>query len=102
MHGLGLQCRKKYLLGNSTQKVTRCDCPCVCCVSESQCYFHLQFIEKDKIEGVFIHEYICGARIQNSLAIIISNETNLCLIFKHIYPGFEALKNVYCSCQNEL
>lgn len=73
----GIQLKIKYKCGIETKK----------------------FIEAEKLERVFIHEYIYRSQVKFSLAVIISGEKRLHLVFKHLYPGFNNLRLVYMNCE---
>mmetsp|Transcript_15323 Transcript_15323/g.25586 ORF Transcript_15323/g.25586 Transcript_15323/m.25586 type:complete len:165 (+) Transcript_15323:96-590(+) len=76
----GIQLRIRYLLGAE----------------------NTQFLDTDRIEGIFIHEYFYGSEVHYSLAFIVAGQERLSLLFKHLYPGFSTLKRVYNSCQQNL
>lgn len=78
----------------------------------------VQFIDKELIERIFIHEYIHHCQVHFALAFHVkshncrstvidnradgtadnasmSNENPLITIFHHIYPGYEYVQHVY-------
>ncbi len=63
--------------------------------------FVLQFIDKDRLEAVFIHEYFYGSQVRYSVAFIIRDEDRLTLLFKFLNPGFLNIKRVYQECLKE-
>ena len=62
----------------------------------------MTFIEVDKLDRFFIHEYIYGSEVKFSLAILVMGEKRLLLAFKHLYPGFQNLQHVYRHLKNSL
>lgn len=52
------------------------------------------FIEVDKLDRVFIHEYIYRSEVKFSIAILAKGDNRLLLSFKHLYPGFQNLQKV--------
>jgi len=60
------------------------------------------FLETDKIERVFIHEYIHGSQVKFSLAFLLVGDNRLTLAFNIIYPGFKNLQKVYMYCKQGL
>lgn len=56
-----------------------------------------KFLDADRIEGVFIHEYIYGSQCSYCLAFFVKGQETLSLLFKHLYPGFDELRTVYAS-----
>mmetsp|Transcript_28568 Transcript_28568/g.39314 ORF Transcript_28568/g.39314 Transcript_28568/m.39314 type:complete len:165 (-) Transcript_28568:3-497(-) len=57
------------------------------------------FLETDKIERVFIHEYIHGSQVKFSLAFLLAGDNRLTLAFNIIYPGFKNLQKIYMNCK---
>ena len=61
------------------------------------------FLETDKIDGMFIHEYILGSEIKYCLAFIVKGNNKLCLFCKHLYPlSLHILKKIYRKCKQNL
>jgi hypothetical protein len=60
------------------------------------------FLDTDRIDGVLIHEYVHGSQVNYSLAFLVKGQKNMSLLFKHLYPGFEKLREVYWACKNNL
>lgn len=58
----------------------------------------IQFLDKDKITGVIVHEVIVGSIIRYELAFTLRDEAKLSLSFTHLYPGLDDLKRVYKAC----
>jgi hypothetical protein len=63
----------------------------------SICLFE-QFLDKDKITGVIVHECIVGSSVRYELAFLMRDESKLSLSFKHLYPGLKDLTRVYKAC----
>lgn len=57
-----------------------------------------KFLDKDKIEGVIVHECIRGSSVHYQLAFLMKDETRLSLSFQHLYPGLNQLTRVYAVC----
>jgi hypothetical protein len=68
-----------------------------------------KFLDKDKISGVIIHEYIRGSSVRYGLAFLVRGDgeggvdahrqqSTLSLSFGHLYPGLENLTKVYRAC----
>lgn len=68
-----------------------------------------KFLDKDKISGVIIHEYIRGSSVRYGLAFLVrggedghadlrQQQSSLSLSFGHLYPGLENLTKVYRAC----
>jgi GPI-GlcNAc transferase complex, PIG-H component len=57
-----------------------------------------KFLDKDKIEGVIVHECIRGSSVHYQLAFLMKDETKLSLSFQHLYPGLNHLTRVYAVC----
>ncbi len=72
----GVQVRVKYLSGREKTK----------------------FIEKDRIESIFLHEYIRSFEVHFSIAIMVRNEKKMVLIYKDAYTGYIFLKRVLNAC----
>ena len=62
----------------------------------------MTFVEVDKLDRYFIHEYIYGSEVKFSLAILLLGEKRLLLAFKHLYPGFQNLQHVYGYLKHSL
>ena len=62
----------------------------------------MTFVEVDKLDRFFIHEYIYGSEVKFSLAILVIGEKRLLLAFKHLYPGFQNLQHVYRYLKHSL
>eukprot|EP01039_Chlorochromonas_danica_P004602 gene4602-5044_t len=62
------------------------------------CAEKLVFFDKDRLEGVFIHEFIQGSTVQACLAFLLEGEERLILAFDNCYPGYQALQTVYRNC----
>lgn len=75
---IGIQIRIQYLFGERTR-----------------------FIDKDKLEGAFVHEFVRGSAVRTALALLLQGEPGLCLVFDQCYPGFQALRRVYQVCLAE-
>lgn len=60
--------------------------------------FLIQFLDKDKIVGVIVHETIVGSRIRYELAFLMRDEAKLSLSFTYLYPGLADLRKVYKAC----
>ena len=58
----------------------------------------IKFLERARIEGIIIHEFIQGSSISFSLGFIVSEYNYLILSFKNVYPGLEFIKRVYLKC----
>lgn len=76
----GIQLRVKYLLGSELSK----------------------FLDKDRVDGILLHEYIYGSQIRYSIAFLVKGQDRMSLLFKNLYPGFDGLKRVYKNCQQSL
>jgi hypothetical protein len=63
---------------------------------------YFQFIEKDMLRNVFLHEYIFRSQVKFSLAWIVRDRESLLLVFHDLYPGYAALKEVYLACFKEM
>lgn len=59
----------------------------------------IQFIDRDKVDGIFMHECIRGCKIHYHLAFLLHCNKRLALSFKHVYPGFSELQRVYTACK---
>ncbi len=57
-----------------------------------------EFLDFDRIDGVLIHEFFSGSQVRFCLAFLVKEETRMSLIFKHLYPGFDAMRRVYANC----
>ena len=57
-----------------------------------------QFLDKDKISGVIVHESIVGSSVRYRLAFLMRDEAKLSLSFTHLYPGLPDLQRVYKAC----
>ena len=81
------------------------------------CYsvVRFKFLDKDKISGVIIHEYIRGSSVHYGLAFLmrgvdtcdtavgdhdshIPQQPRLSMSFGHVYPGLDNLVKVYRAC----
>lgn len=60
------------------------------------------FLDTDRIDAVLIHEYFYGSQVSYSLAFIVKGQQRMSLLFKHVYPGFAKLREVYWACKNNL
>ena len=58
----------------------------------------LQFLDKDKISGVIVHEAIVGSSVKYELAFLMRDEPKLSISFTHLYPGLGNLRRVYKAC----
>lgn len=58
----------------------------------------VQFLDKDKIAGVIVHESIVGSSVRYKLAFLMRDEAKLSLSFTHLYPGLPDLQRVYKAC----
>jgi len=60
---------------------------------------YTKFLDRNKIGSVFIHECIRGSGVTYQLAFLLRGEPGaegtLSLSFKHVYPGLDALEQVY-------
>ena len=70
------------------------------------------FLDKDRIAGVIIHEYIRGASVRYGLAFLMRGDDTdvqggadppahapqMPLSFGHVYPGLDNLTRVYRAC----
>ncbi len=72
----GVQIRVKYLSGREKTK----------------------FIEKDKIESIFLHEYVQAFEVHFAIAMIVRGEKKMVLVYKDANPGYLFLKRVLTSC----
>ena len=72
----GIQLKKKYASGLEESK----------------------FLERSKIEGIVIHEFINGSMVSFSLGFLVTESNSLILSFRHVYPGLEFIKRVYLKC----
>ena len=62
-----------------------------------------RFLETDKINGIFIHEYIMGSEVRYSVAFLIKDQAEILLLFKHLYPGsYDSLRKVCRQCKQNL
>lgn len=61
-----------------------------------------EFLDKDRIEGILIHEYFYGSQVNYSLAFLVKEHARMSLLFKHLYPGFDKLRDVYWACKKDL
>lgn len=62
-----------------------------------------RFLETDTINGIFIHEYIFGSEVKYSVAFLVKGQTEILLLFKHLYPGsFDILRRVCFQCKLNL
>ena len=58
----------------------------------------IKFLERAKIEGVIIHEFIKGSAVCFALAFMVYESTLLVVAFKNIYPGLDFIKRIYLKC----
>jgi hypothetical protein len=75
----GVQLRRKYASGSE----------------------YSEFLERDKISKVFIHECIKRSSICYQLAFLLHGENRLSLSFNYIYPGLIALKRVFLAVNQD-
>jgi hypothetical protein len=61
----------------------------------------VNFIECTRIEGVFMHEFILGSRVNYCLSFLLK-EGSMALVYRHIYPGIDSLRCVYWTCKKNL
>jgi len=80
IHQFGVQFKWRYAIGRET----------------------IKFIERDRVETVFVHEYISGSEVRFALAFTVLGSSKLLLIFHEVYPGYNALKKVYRACAGEI
>ncbi len=57
-----------------------------------------KFIEKDKIESIFLHEYVQTFEVHFAIAIMVRGEKKMVTVFKDAYPGYQFLKRVLAAC----
>jgi GPI-GlcNAc transferase complex, PIG-H component len=73
----------------------------LCCISCCLVLYDVdpcQFIDRDKLTSVFLHESIRGTQVCYDLAFSVQNQAKLSLSFVHVYPGVDALKRVFGVC----
>ena len=70
---------------------------------------HLQFLPKEDITSIFIHEYVYGSRVCMSLALSLGSESRLVIAFKDVDPGDRSSfvirhrrANTYCTSTHPL
>jgi hypothetical protein len=80
IRNFGIQLRVKYIFGVEKTK----------------------FLDTDRIDSVFIHEFVYGSQIRYSLAFLVKGHDKLSLLFKHLYPGFDNMKRVYDVAKQNL
>ena len=106
----GIQLRIKYRTGSEETKVfIRTLCALTFVVNWPTIPFFIfewwynlfaivQFLDKDKISGVIVHEAIVGSSVQYELAFLMRDEPKLSISFAHLYPGLANLRRVYKAC----
>lgn len=75
----GVQLRRKYASGSE----------------------YTEFLERNKINKVFIHECIKRSSICYQLAFLLHGENRLSLSFNYVYPGLIALKRVFLAVNQD-
>lgn len=59
---------------------------------------HTKFLDRNKVDSVFIHECIRGSAVNYQLAFLLRGERNsMSVSFKHVYPGLKPLERVLMS-----
>jgi len=56
---------------------------------------YTKFLYRDKINSIFIHEYIKGSAVCYSLAFTTYGEDRINMCFTEVYPGLLALVKIY-------
>lgn len=95
----GIQLRVLYRSGNEETKVRGVTISALSGIPVLLIYLiWIQFLDKDKIVGVIVHETIVGSRIRYELAFLMRDEAKLSLSFTYLYPGLADLRKVYKAC----
>jgi hypothetical protein len=61
-----------------------------------------QFLDREKISRVFVHEYIERSSIRYCLAFLIQGDTSLELCYRYVYPGLPSLQRIFSLCSDEV
>ncbi len=62
---------------------------------------YTKFLYRDKINSIFIHEYIKGSAVYYSLAFTTYGEDRINMCFTEVYPGLQALVKIYNTFPHE-
>lgn len=72
----------------------------------------MQFLDFDRIEGIFLHEFIKGSSVKTQIAIRCRQPTggggsydgtqlSLVTCFGDVYPGIDSIRTVLCEILNQ-
>jgi hypothetical protein len=96
----GLQLSRKNVFGAEYKRVIANILHSVFMVFIS--VYLMQFLDREKISRVFIHEYIEGSSIRYCLAFLIHGDSKLELCYRYAYPGLPALQKIFSMCSEEV